>query len=363
MSPRGFTARLFLGQVLVGLLAVSSLAVVATTIGPGQFRQHLRQAGVALPAPVTHHAEQAFREATTLSLGVSIVAATVAALVLSVYLTRRMGRAVATLAHAASSLAAGHDSARISDAHLGAEFDELATAFNDMADRLQATEQTRRKMLGDLAHELRTPLSVLDAYLEGIEDGVRQADPATLGLLRVQTHRLTRLAEDVAAVSRAEERQEQLDVQLTPVADLVDSAVEVARSRYDGKGVALSVEASGAPQVRVDRQRLGQVLGNLLDNAWRHTPAGGSVVVRYGGEGRIVRVEVADTGEGIAAEHLDHVFERFYRVDEARDREHGGSGIGLAICKALVEAHGGRIRADSAGPGTGATFTVVLPAP
>jgi signal transduction histidine kinase len=182
-------------------------------------------------------------------------------------------------------------------------------------------------------------------------------------VLRTQTGRLRRLAEDVASVSRAEVHQ--LDLHPEPAApgDLVRDAVAAARPRYAAKGVALVERVEpDPPPVRVDRQRIGQVLGNLLDNALRHTPAGGTVTVTVAGTPAGVRLVVADTGEGIPAADLAHVFERFYRVDAARDRAHGGSGIGLAIVRALVHEHGGRVTAASDGPGSGATFTVTLPA-
>lgn len=358
---RGLTARLFAGQALVGLLGTATLWLVATLIGPAQFRSHLRQAGAELPPAVTHHAEQAFREATTISFAAAFVAGGVAALALSVYLTRRLGHSVAAVASAAAEVASGRYDARLGDPHLGAELDQLAAAFNDMAGRLQETEQTRRRMLGDLAHELRTPLAVLEGYLEGIEDGVATTDARTLGLMRAQTGRLARLAEDVADVSRAEEGQVPLERRPVDVAVLVRAGAESARLRYDEKGVALDADPAPGLVVDGDVERLGQVLGNLLDNALRHTPPGGAVsVVARAEDGRVV-LEVADTGEGIAPEHLGHVFERFYRADHARDRAGGGSGIGLAISKALVEAHGGRIQVTSAGAGEGATFRVELP--
>lgn len=359
--PRSLAARLFAGQALVGLAGAATLWLVATVIGPDQFRHHLREAGADLSPAVTHHAERAFRSATTISFAAALAAGVAASLLLSLYLTRRLGRSVGAVAAAAAELAAGRLDARISDPQLGAEFDQLAAAFNDMASRLQDTEQTRRRMLGDLSHELRTPLAVLDGYLEGIQDGVETTDPPTLEVLRAQTRRLARLAEDIADVSRAEEGQVSLDLRPLDVAELVTTATSSARARFDSQGVGLLTELAQGLTVSGDVQLLGQVLGNLLDNALRHTPSGGRVTVRSRRDGTQVLIEVADTGDGIAAESLPRVFERFYRADAARDRAHGGSGIGLAISKALIEAHGGRIVARSEGPGRGATFVIELP--
>ena len=209
---------------------------------------------------------------------------------------------------------------------------------------------------------MRTPVSTLDAYLEGLEDGVTSLDTETAAVLRAQTRRLARLAEDVSAVSRLEEQQTRL--RITPVApeELVGAAVAAFAERYAAKRVELtSVLADALPDVPVDTERIGQALGNLLDNALRHTDPGGTVTITGRRAGRDVELAITDTGEGIPVEHLPHLFERFYRVDAARDRAHGGSGIGLAIARALVEAHGGRITAVSPGPGKGSTFTIRLP--
>jgi signal transduction histidine kinase len=217
-------------------------------------------------------------------------------------------------------------------------------------------------MLADLAHEMRTPLATVDAHLEAVEDGVRTFDQETLDVIRGSTQRLGRLAEDITAVSRAEEGDLAVSPQPVEAAALAHAAAEGARDRYGVKGVRLEVEPDAAGQVRVDPDRMAQVLGNLLDNALRHTPAGGRVSLSCRRVDEWVEFSVADTGEGVPAEHLPHLFDRFYRVDTARDRSRGGSGIGLSIAKALVEAHGGTIAADSDGPGTGSTFTVRLPA-
>lgn len=358
--PQGLAGRLFAGQALVAVVGAATLWGVASAIGPEQFRKHLRQAGELSPT-LAHHADQAFQDATTISFGAAFVVGGGAALMLSLYLTRRLGRAVGAVATAAAALAAGRLDARISDPRLGAEFDQLAAAFNDMASRLQDIEHTRRRMLGDLAHELRTPLAVLDGYLEGIQDGVETTDAHTMEVLRAQTGRLARLAQDVAEVSQAEEGQVRLDRRPVQLDTLVRAATTSARGRYDAKGVRLDTDLASGLAVEVDPQRIGQVLGNLLDNALRHTPRGGHVVVRTTPAGDSVRVEVADSGDGIPPESVAQVFERFYRADTARDRAHGGSGIGLAISKALIEAHGGRITAHSDGAGQGAVFTIDLP--
>jgi signal transduction histidine kinase len=233
-----------------------------------------------------------------------------------------------------------------------------------MAADLERVEVTRTRMLGDLAHEMRTPVATLDAYLEGIQDGVVPADVETVAMLRDQVARLSRLGEDVALVTTAEEGRLGLRRVPVPVGQIVSTALAQAAARYAAKGVALEhtvTEVAGRTVLDADMDRMAQVLTNLLDNALRHTPAGGRVRVTAERAGAGVRISVADTGAGIAPENLAHVFERFYRADAARDRGHGGSGVGLAIVRSITRAHGGSVSAASAGVGQGAVFTVELP--
>lgn len=358
----GLATRLVAAQVLVLLAGVITAWVVTAAIGPPLFHEHLRRAGMSASAAEVRHVEDAFRSANLISLSVSLLAALTAALAVSIYVTGRIGRSVSTVVSAARDVAAGHYGTRVPHPGLGPEFDALAHAFNEMALRLGSVEATRTRMLADLAHEMRTPVATLDAYLEGLEDGIAVLDVETADVLRAQTRRLALLAADVSAVSRAEEQRLELRTAPTSPAALVAAAVAAATERSAANGVHLNHDVpADLPPVTVDSDRIGQVLGNLLDNALRHTPPGGTVTVTARRSGHDVQIQVADTGDGVPAEHLAHVFERFYRVDAARDRAHGGSGIGLAIAKALVEAHGGRITATSAGPGRGAQFTLTLP--
>ena len=358
----GFTTRLLVSQTLVLVAMTLTSWLVASVVGPGIFHDHLERAGVAHGSSETDHVKQAFASAMLLALLVALLTATLLALGVTWYFSRRVQRSISRVVDSAASIAAGDYSSRIPSPGLGGEFDELAGAFNSLAERLEAVESTRRRMLADLAHEMRTPLATLDAHLEALEDGVRGPDAKTLSVLRSSTERLGRLAQDMSAVSRAEEGS--LGVHLEPwdPRQLVRAAVDAARERYVDKGVHLREEVTiDARAVLVDPTRMGQVLGNLLDNALRHTPPGGTVTVSCHLRSGWVELEVADTGEGIQAEHLGHVFDRFYRADPSRNRSQGGSGIGLTITKVLVEAQGGGISAYSDGPGLGATFTVRLP--
>jgi signal transduction histidine kinase len=358
-SAVGLAGRLLVGQVPVLAAGAVTVGLVAGLVGPPLFRDHLGHvAGV--PAGVSRHVEQAYARAFATALGVALVAALAAAAAVSVLIARRLTRPVTALAAAAGEIADGRYAVRAAPPGLGAEFDRLAAAFNQMAARHAAVEASRHRMLADLAHEMRTPVATIEAYLDAADDGVAVPGEDPGAVLRAQTGRLHRLAEDLAAVSRAEE----LPLARRPAraARLVAAAVGAARAGYAGKGVALHVRCpDGLPELDVDPGRIGQVLANLLDNALRHTPPGGAVSVVAARAGRrAVALSVCDTGEGVPASQLPYLFERFYRGDTSRSR--GGSGIGLAIVRAVVTAHGGRVAAASPGPGGGATFTVTLPA-
>jgi len=360
----GLAGRLLLAQGLVLLTGALTAWTITATVGPSVFHEHLTNANIGSTPAQILHTEEAFQSANAISLSLALLAALAAALGVSVYQTRRIGRSVATIAAAASEVAGGHYDVRVPGPGLGPEFDALASGFNQMAGRLGSVERTRLRLLADLGHEIRTPVATLEAYLEALEDGVATLDPATAELLRAQTRRLARLSEDISAVSRAEEGQVRLDLRTTQPASVVAAAVDAAAAAYESKGVDLLTRIpTRLPDLRMDPDRMAQVLGNLLDNALRHTPSAGSVTISATSSSRtgVVELSVADTGEGIPAEHLPHVFERFYRVDTHRDRTHGGSGIGLAIAKALAEAHSGQLTVTSPGTGQGSTFRVLLP--
>jgi signal transduction histidine kinase len=368
-SRTGLTARLLTALALVLTTAAVTAWLVAGVVGPPIFHEHMLRSEVEATGSAVTHAEEAFLTAGALSLLIALGTAALVALAVSVFLTRRIGRSLGELTSAAQVVAGGGFGARVPDPGMGPELDELAGAFNHMATRLEESEGLRRRLLSDVAHELRTPVATLEAQLESLEDGITTLDAATLQVLRDQGARLTRLAEDLAAVTRAESGDVRLDTAPHHPADLLTRAAAAAAARADAAGVALRVDGGGdmdlrdVPEVDVDPERIAQVLGNLVDNALRHTPPGGSVTLGARATTDAVELSVSDTGAGIDPRHLPHLFERFYRADEARDRHSGGSGIGLAISKALVEAHGGRIRATSDGPGRGSTFVVVLPLP
>ncbi|MEW5810021.1 MAG: HAMP domain-containing sensor histidine kinase [Actinomycetota bacterium] len=358
----GVRRRLLLAQTLVLVAGGVTTWVVASLVGPPLFREHLHMAGVAHDSSEQYHAEQAYQDATALSIGVAITVAAVTALFVTIYLSRRLQHSIAAVAVAASEIAEGRYDVRVASPQLGDEFDDLATAFNKMAERLQAVESTRRQLFGDLAHEIRTPVAVLEAYLEAVEDGVKTLDPPTIAVLRAQTGRLVRFSADAAALAQAEEAHATITPAWVDAGAVARTAAAAMADRYAAKKVALNIKADRDARLWADGQRLAQVAGNLLDNALRHTPPGGHVTLSVTCSADEVVLRVADDGDGIPTERLSHVFERFYRADSARERGRGGSGIGLAIVKALTEAHGGRVGVTSRGPGHGSTFTATFPA-
>jgi histidine kinase len=242
------------------------------------------------------------------------------------------------------------------------ELDQLAVSFNQMAARLERTEVMRREMIGDVAHELRTPLSAIRGWLEGLLDGVLPPDEENLMRVYQEASRLKRLVDDLQELSRVEAGAFELNVRPISPAHLVDRAVDRLARQFDEKGVTLVVGLpSDLPLVLVDEDRIGQVMLNLLGNALQYTQARRTVAVGVSRQDEQVVFDIRDEGIGIPAEHLSHLFTRFYRVDRSRARPGGGSGIGLTIAKHLVEAHGGRIWAESQGLGQGSAFHFTLP--
>lgn len=359
---RSLGAKLLAAQLLVIIAGSVTLLLVALGVAPGVFHRHVRDALGIVPPDVARHLDDAFGEATFVSLGIAVGASLLTAVAVSWLVSRRVVGPIRELALAAQRIARGAYSARVPASGTD-ELAVLGTAFNEMAASLESAEQKRRELLADVAHELRTPLATVQGYVEGIGDGVLESDSETWSVVRVELRRLGRLVDDLQMVSRAEERQ--LDLHIEPIAPatLVETAMQAAAPAYSVKGVHLErhVEPE-VPVVDVDADRVGEVLANLLENALRHTPGGGRVDVTATRRGPEVEISVADSGEGIEPEHLERIFERFYRADRARTRARGGSGIGLTIARAIIEAHGGRLRAESGGAGRGARFVIHLPA-
>jgi len=299
------------------------------------------------------------RSAPSVFLG--FVGIVVATLFVSVAVSRRMSRPLIRLTQASHAVARGDLSARV-PTHYSGELGELATAFNRMTLALASADELRRNMTADVAHELRTPLSVIRGKLEGILDGVYPSTPEHLEPILEETKLLSRLVDDLHLLALAEAGQLPLEKRLLDVADILrDSQVNFAPQAGD-REVTLALSLPGPlPKVLADWRRVAQVVGNLVTNALRHTPAGGVVTLSAVAEPACVAVTVSDTGSGIPPEDLPYIFERFWRGEKSRSRAGGGSGLGLSIARKLVELHGGAINVTSAvGEGTSIRFTLPL---
>jgi len=283
------------------------------------------------------------------------------ALLLSLLLSHSISHPLMELTEATRAVAQGDLEVRVSTGHAG-EFGELAEAFNSMATELQRADELRRNLTADIAHELRTPLSVIRGKLEGIIDGVYPANEEHLAPILEETAVLTQLVEDLRLLAQAEAGQLHLARRPTDVGDLLRDAYVNFTPQAGDQNLTLILDLPEAlPPVDADWRRISQVLGNLIVNAFQHTPSGGQVTLSARPQGEEVAISVRDTGVGIPREELPYIFERFWRGDRARVRtEYGSSGLGLAIVKQIVELHGGQVRVASE-PGKGATFTFTLP--
>jgi signal transduction histidine kinase len=358
-------ALLLVVAVSVGVTAY--LANLSTTQEFSQYFQHrIGQGGGNMgggPAhtPVTMgDAEQNFLNRVNTSLIIAGIAGAGVAIVLGLVLTRQITRPIQGLKKGALRIAMGDLSHRVK-VESQDELGELAESFNRMAESLDRSEEARRRLLADIAHDLRTPLSVIEGTVDAMLDGVYQPNAENLGSIKEETAFLTGLVADLRDLSLAEAGQLKLALEPANLGELVQRRVSQAEVVARKKDIALKTDiAAGLPSVEVDTKRIEQVLANMLMNALNHTPSGGTVTVSVSPDRDGVLVSVADTGEGIAPEHLPHIFERFYRADNARSRKAGGAGLGLAIAKQMVELHGGRIRVESE-VGKGSRFSFTLP--
>jgi two-component system sensor histidine kinase BaeS len=313
-------------------------------------------------------ADAAFLSNVTRALSIAGLVVALLAAGLGVLLARSISQPLAEMSRAAGRMSEGDYAVRVPLRGQG-EVAALARAFNQMAEGMGSVEGLRRDLVANVSHDLRTPLTVIRGYLEGLRSGQiadRRSAEMAFEAMHAEVGRLLRLVDDLRQVAALDAGGPSLERRLVAVADLVSAAISRIEPVATAKGVTvLNQSATDLPQMNVDAGRMGQVLFNLLDNAVRHTPSGGTITVRAayapGSRGNQAHVWLAvqDNGEGIPAEHLPHIFERFYRADRARGE--GGAGLGLAIARAIVEAHGGQISAQSDGvPGHGSTFTIRL---
>jgi two-component system sensor histidine kinase BaeS len=244
----------------------------------------------------------------------------------------------------------------------GDELGDLAQDFNLLARTLQRNEDARRHWIADISHELRTPLAVLRGEIEALQDGLRPLAPAGIASLHTEVLSLSKLVDDLFELSLSDlgalnYRRDRMDLAMTVV-----DAVESFRTRFEGKDIRLNSDIAGEVTIYGDRRRLGQLFGNLLENSYRHTDEGGRCEIRLETSANAVVATIEDSAPGVPPSDLDKLFERLFRVDSSRSREHGGAGLGLAICKNIVEAHNGAISASASNLG-GLRLRIEFPRP
>ncbi len=344
-----------LGVALVAVLTYRSASVELTS-----FIGHMQMMQRMMATPSLAEVEVEFLGNLRRSLWIAGIAGVALAIVLGSFFTRQIVAPLGKITAAARRITAGDLAQRV-EIDACTEFVELGDSFNTMAATLSRDRQLRQNMVADIAHELRTPLSVLQGNTEAMIDGVLEVNPENLESLKQETLQLTRLVEDLRTLSLAEAGQLRLSTGATDLAGVVRRVVDGFQAEASTRRVSLTAKLpDGLPLVEADADRTAQVLGNLLSNGLHYTAEGGHVTVTAEETAGGVAVTVADGGTGIAAEDLPHVFDRFYRVDRSRTRATGGSGLGLAIVEQLVRAQKGRVWAEST-LDEGSTFAFELP--
>lgn len=314
----------------------------------------------AVPSRDPYSPEDAFLVRVNQAIAFGALGATVIALALGSLLARAISRPVKELTDATQRVAGGELGHQV-PVRTRDELGDLATSFNQMSADLATSNQLRRQMTADIAHELRTPLSVILGYSEALSDGKLQGKPAIYDAMYGEAQLLSHLVDDLRTLSLADAGELTLSRGLLPVAECIERTAASHAELAAQRGIRLEARAApDLPLIDVDRERIAQVLANLVSNALRYTPEGGVITLSAEASGDRVLLRVSDTGPGIEPQHLPFVFQRFYRADDARP-SNGESGLGLAIARSLVEAHGGTIQVESV-VGQGATFTVALPA-
>ena len=342
----------FAGVVIIVAVVIGAAAGLGAQVGIGDGE---------VPAEVQVYLEEQRRERfPTSGLAIAIIVGGVA-IVAGVWMSRTLTAPLEELGTAAQAIGRQDLSRRVTVKGTD-EIQAVATGFNEMAELLEMEETLRQNLLADVSHELRNPLHVLQGNLQAMLDDVYPLNMEEIARLADQTRHLTALVDDLHELAQAEAHQLPLHKHETDIARLVKDSADAFRPLAQASGVTLQVELLGTiPSVYVDTARIRQVTDNLLNNALRHTPDGGHIMMTVEQRNEELTVTVRDTGAGISPEHLDRVFDRFYRTDTARSRDSGGTGLGLAIVRAIVQEHGGRVTVDSDGPDGGSTFTFCLP--
>jgi signal transduction histidine kinase len=366
--------KLFISYFVVILVGMAVIGIATKFTTPRAFERHMAQQlgagmgqgmgmgqGQGQGGGMMSDFYQSFQASFNESLVSAVLAASFVALIVSFIFSRSILAPVQTMMNASQRIAEGHYDERV-QSHGTDELSQLAGSFNQMAEQLEQVENMRRRLIGDVAHELRTPLTAIKGSAEGLMDGVLPASAETYQQIHAESERLNRLVDDLQELSRVESRSTQLDVHPVDSTALIKTVTKRLQYQFDEKRVTLTSSLPLEPiHFLADEDRIIQVLTNLIGNALQYTPEQGTVTVSIERDKNEARISVRDTGFGIPAEHLTHIFDRFYRVDKSRSRARGGSGIGLTIAKHLVEAHGGKIWAESAGENKGSVFVFTLP--
>ena len=370
----GLAVRLALAFAGVALAAALAVAVAAPPIvgrgfaamqagegslGLGPGRGPGMGAGAGGPGAYAAQVQQD----TTMTIVLVAVVAAVLASILGAYLARRVAQPLVRLEATAAAVAQGNLAARSGLADRADEIGSLGRSFDAMAADLERLEVSRRRFFQDAAHEMKTPLAVIDATAAAVMDGVYAHDDRHLATIREQARVLGRVVDDLRTISLADTGGLALELGCVRLGEVLAAVASAFAVRAEAGGVALSVSPApgGDPVVRVDRDRFAQALATMVDNAIRFAPAGGHVVIRGSSPtAATARVEVLDDGPGVAAEDVPRVFDRLYQADVSRDRSSGTSGLGLAIARAIAEAHGGRVGLDNR-EGGGAAFWIEVP--
>ncbi|MDO3676621.1 sensor histidine kinase [Paenibacillus ehimensis] len=354
---RGLYAKFAL--VFIGLAC--GILIMALTVLLVQAHRHFmmyqqQTAATADMMAFNAHLEQALVQSVVWIAAGGIVLAALAGL----YAAKRMAAPLMAMKAMAVRMAGGELGAR-TEVRGNDELADLAQAINALAAQLEKQEHLRKTMTADVAHELRTPLATLKSHMEAMMDGVWEPTQVRLAACHEEVERLSHLVGDLEQLTQMDSPHFRLRLQTEDLAAVAAQSVEAVKAAFAQKKVALRLAAPAQPVlVQADRRRIGQILANVLSNAWKYTPSGGQVEVKVEQDDGEARVVVADTGIGIPAGELPYVFERFYRTDKSRNRSTGGSGIGLTIARRLAEAHGGRMEIESEA-GRGTTVRICFP--
>lgn len=367
---RHLGVKLFISYLAIFLIGAVILVVATRYTVPEAFKRHMggvapgtgMMQGLGVGRNAVNDLFTNFQAGFNEALVLALLAAGLAAMGVSLLLSRGIVAPVRRMTTVSRHIADGHYSERVqSDSH--DELGQLALSFNQMAENLEQVERMRRQLIADVSHELRTPLTTIQGSMEGLLDGILPATPETYQHIHQEAGRLARLVDDLQELSRIEAGASPLEIKLARVDSLIHTTIKRLSTQAAKKRIDLAADLpADLPMVPMDEARITQVLTNLVSNAIQYTPEGGSIRIQVSQNKEFLQVSITDTGIGIPAEHIPHLFTRFYRVDKSRSRQAGGgSGIGLTIARHLVESHAGRLWVESPGAGQGSTFSFSLP--